>query len=232
LPGQEADRRILEEGRGAAKAGIADLYAARYQRGEFSSSDEIATYEHLMQRLRKQRDAVETALARLPPRPEFDVAALLDGELNAETWPQLPVARQRFLLELAVHQVWTFSTDIRLDNRVVIVWHGEEPPKPTGNRTNVRRDDGRLAVVLRHRADRQYPVVRYSVIHRSACSHVPYLPGEPRPEGRQNFDRVLLAEPTQLPPITELRPVKLCNHCRPKLPQEILGRFRLVNWGS
>jgi site-specific DNA recombinase len=232
LPDQEADRRILEEGREAAKVRIADLYAARYQRGEFSDLDEIATYEHLMQRLREQRDAVETALAKLPPRPEFDVATLLDGELNAETWPELPVARQRFLLELAVHQVWAFSTDTRLEDRAVIVWHGEKPPKPTGNHTNIRRDDGRLAVVIRHRTDRSYPVVRYSVIHRSVCSHVPYLPGEPRPEGRHDFDRVLLAEPTQLPPITEQRPVKLCSHCQPELPQETLARFRLVNWAS
>ena len=36
VPDQEADRGVLEEGREAAKARIADLYAARYQRGEFS----------------------------------------------------------------------------------------------------------------------------------------------------------------------------------------------------
>jgi DNA invertase Pin-like site-specific DNA recombinase len=226
------DQHILGEGREAAKARIADLYAARYQRGEFSSPDEIATYEHLMQRLRDQRDAAERALAKLPSCPELGVAALLDGELNAENWPELPVARQRFLLELAVHQVWTFSTDTRLEDRAVIVWHGEQPPEPTGNHMNVRRDDGRLAVVLRHRTDRPYPVVRYSVIHRSVCSHVPYLPGEPRPEGRQVSDRVLLAEPAQLPPITEQRPVKLCSHCRPELPQETIARFRLVTWAS
>jgi site-specific DNA recombinase len=43
VPDQEADRGILEEGREAAKARIADLYAARYQRGEFSTADELAT---------------------------------------------------------------------------------------------------------------------------------------------------------------------------------------------
>ena len=64
---------------------IADLYAARYQRGEFSIADELATYEHLMQQFREQRDAAEAALDRLPPRPEFDVATLLDGELSVET---------------------------------------------------------------------------------------------------------------------------------------------------
>jgi hypothetical protein len=94
-------------------------------------SDEIATYEHLMQRLREQRDAAEAALDRLPPRPELDVATLLDGELSVGTWPKLPVARQHFLLGLAVHHVRAFSTDMRLDDRAVVVWHGEKPPAPT-----------------------------------------------------------------------------------------------------
>jgi site-specific DNA recombinase len=67
LPDQEADRRILEETRDAAKARIADLYTARYERGEFSSRDEVATYENLMERLKGQRDAAEGALAKLPP---------------------------------------------------------------------------------------------------------------------------------------------------------------------
>jgi site-specific DNA recombinase len=232
LPDQEADRRILEEGREAAKARISDLYTARYQRGEFSSPDEIATYEHLMQRLREQRDAAEAALDRLPRRPEFDVATLLDRELSVETWPKLPVARQRFLLGLAVHQVWAFSTDMRLGDRAVVVWHGEKPPAPTGNLTNVRRDDGRLAVVIRHRADRPDPVVRYSVIHRSVCSNVPYLPSDDGSRRQQDSERVLLVQATELPPITQRRPVKLCGHCQPELPQEVLTTLRLVEWSS
>jgi site-specific DNA recombinase len=232
LPDQEADRRVLEDGREAAKARIADLYAARYQRGEFSSPDEIATYDHLMQRLREQRDAAEAALAKLPPRPELDAAALLDGELSMDTWPELLVARQRLILGLVVHQVWVFSTDMRLDDRVVVVWHGEEPPTPTGNLMNVRRDDGRLAVVIRHRADRPSHTVRYSVIHRSVCSHVPYLPGDSGSERDQRSERVLMAQAADLPPVTEQRPVKVCSHCRPELPQEILGRLRLVEWNN
>jgi hypothetical protein len=232
LPDQEPGRRILEKGKEATKARIADLYTARYQRGEFSSPDEIATYELLMQRLRKQRDIAEAALARLPPRPEFDVATLVDGELNVVTWPKLPVARQRFLFGLAVHQVWIFSTDKRLDDRVVVAWHREETPAPTGNLTNIRRDDGRLAVVIRHRTDRPYPVVRYSVIHRSVCSRVPYLPGDPGMEGRWDPERVLLARAAELPPVTAQRPVKIGGHCRPGLPQETVAGLRLVTWGS
>ena len=130
LPDQEADRWMLEEARDAAKARIADLYAARYQRGEFSAPDEVATYDKLIERLKRQRDAAETALAKLPPRPEFDVATLVDGELSLEVWSTLPLARQRFLLGLAVHQVRIYSSDVPIDERVFIVWHGEEPPMP------------------------------------------------------------------------------------------------------
>ena len=232
LPDQEADRRILEEGREATKARIADLYAARYQRGEFSSPDEVATYDRLLQQLRAQRDAAEAALDRLPPRPKLDVATLLGGELSVETWPRLPVARQRILLGLAVHQVWVFSTDMRLDDRVVVIWYGEEPPTPTGNLMDVRRDDGGLAVVIRHRGDRSYPVVRYSVIHRSVCSNLPYLPSADGRECKHDSKRVLLAQAAELPPITRRRPVKLCGQCRPELSPEILATLRLVEWNS
>jgi site-specific DNA recombinase len=130
LPGQEADRRILEEARDAAKARIADLYAARYGRGEFSAPDEVATYEKLMERLKGQRDTAEAELAKLPLRPAFDVAALVDGELSLEVWSTLPLPRQRFLLGLAVHQVWIYSSDVPINERVFVVWHGEEPPMP------------------------------------------------------------------------------------------------------
>jgi site-specific DNA recombinase len=128
LPDQEADRRILEEARDAAKARIADLYAGRYERGEFSASDEVAAYEKLMERLKGQRDVAEAALAKLPPRPEFDVGTLVDGELSLEVWSTLPLAHQRFLLGLAVHQVWIYSSDVPIDERVFVVWHGDEPP--------------------------------------------------------------------------------------------------------
>jgi hypothetical protein len=134
LPDQEADRRILEEARDAAKARIADLYAARYERGEFSTPDEIGSYEKLMERLKGQRDAAEAALAKLPPRPEFDVATLVDGELSLDVWSTLPIARQRFLLGLAVHQVWIYSPDVPMDERVLVVWHGDELPTPRGDR--------------------------------------------------------------------------------------------------
>ena len=130
LPDQEADRRNLEEARDAAKARIADLYAARYGRGEFATGEEIATYEKLLDQFKAQRDAAEVALAKLPPRPQFDVAMLVDGELSVGVWSTLPLARQRFLLSLAVHQVWIYSPDVALGERIIVVWHGQEPPTP------------------------------------------------------------------------------------------------------
>jgi site-specific DNA recombinase len=230
LPGQGADRRVLEAGRDAAKARVADLYAARYQRGEFTTPEELAVYERLMQRLREQRDAAEAALAKLPPLPEVDVATLLDGELSVETWRALPVARKRFLLGLTVHQVWIFSTDERLNDRIVVVWHGEEPPKPTGNRTNVRRDDGHLAAVVRYRSDLPHLVFFWG-IHRSVCSFVPYLPGDARSQAaQQGSAEVFLAEAAELPSITKRYPVKICKSCRPELPPEIVARLRVVPW--
>lgn len=71
-----------------------------------------------------------------------------------------------------------------------------------------------------------------SVIHRSVCSNVPYLPGDDGPRRQQDSERVLLVQATELPPVTQRRPVKLCGHCQPELPQEILTTLRLVEWSS
>jgi DNA invertase Pin-like site-specific DNA recombinase len=230
LPDQGAERRVLEAGRDASKARIADLYAARYQRGEFTSPEELVIYERLMQRLREQRDAAEAALAKLPPLPDFDAATLLDGELSVATWPALPIARKRFLLSLAVHQVWIFSTEERPEDRIRIVWHGEEPPKPSGNRTNLRRDDGRVAVVVKYRWDSPH-LVLFCGIHRSVCSHVPYLPRDGGSgTAQQGSGEVLLAKAVDLPSITKHHPVKICKSCRPQLPPEIVARLRVVSW--
>jgi hypothetical protein len=62
------------------------------------------------------------------------VATLVDGELSLDVWSTLPIARQRFLLGLAVHQVWIYSPDVPMDERVLVVWHGDELPTPRGDR--------------------------------------------------------------------------------------------------
>lgn len=100
----------------------------------------MAVFDSLRQRLRQQRDAAQAALDKLPPRPEFNVAELLTGELSMATWPTLPVVRQRFLLNLAVHQVWIYSADLPMDERVLIVWHRDQLPTP--RRSWMVRDQG------------------------------------------------------------------------------------------
>jgi hypothetical protein len=48
----------------------------------------------------------------------------------------------------------------------------------------------------------------------------------------KNSERVLLVQATELPPVTQRRPVKLCGHCQPELPLETLATLRLVEWKS
>jgi site-specific DNA recombinase len=219
VPDQETDRLVLEEGREAARARIADLYAARYERGEFSTPDELAMYERLMQRLREQRDAAEAALAKLPPRPEFDLAALLDGELSIEAWPTVPVARQRFLLSLAVHQVWVYSVDVPPQDRVILVAHGEQPPEPRRGHEDVPPDDGRLAVLFHHRGSRGTRSVRYCIVHRRGCKRLPYPPGDARWEAAyEGPGRTVLAQPAEVPRLTAGHPVRVCGDCRIESP--------------
>jgi hypothetical protein len=56
----------------------------------------------------------------------------------------------------------------------------------------------------------------------------PLHPNRPLPERRQDSERVLPAQATELPPVTRRRPVKLCGKCQPELRQEILATLRLV----
>jgi len=130
LPENEADRRVLEQAKDDTDARIADLYAARYERGEFHTAGELALYESMMRKLRDQRDAAEEALRKLGPRPTVDIGFLLDSELSEEGWKALPLVRQRDLLSLAIQGVWIYSADEPLDQRAVVVFHDEEPPRP------------------------------------------------------------------------------------------------------
>lgn len=98
------------------------------------------------------------------------------------------------------------------------MWHGEEPPEPL-HREDAGPDDGRLAVVYRYRDDvASHPLRRYT-IHRANCIKVPYKPGDAQSEAAyQGVAKVVLAEPGELPELTEEAPVKLCGRCRPELP--------------
>jgi site-specific DNA recombinase len=130
VPTEEADRRVLAQAKDDAQARIADLYTARYQRGEFQSAAELEVYESLMSRLRSQRDAAEAALGRLGPAPTIDIGALLESELSERGWIALPVARQRDLLKLAIRAVVVYNATEPLEDRFQILWYDEEPPEP------------------------------------------------------------------------------------------------------
>jgi hypothetical protein len=130
LPENEGVRRVLEQAKDDTAARIADLYAARYERGEFHTASELTLYESIMRKLRDQRDAAGEALRKLGPRPTVNIGFLLDTELSEEGWEALPLVRQRDLLRLAVQGVWIYSADEQLEQRAVVVFHGEEPPRP------------------------------------------------------------------------------------------------------
>jgi site-specific DNA recombinase len=136
LPENEADRRVLEQAKDDTDARIADLYAARYERGEFHTAEELALYESMMHKLRAQRDAAEEALRKLGPRPTVDIGFLLDTELSEEGWEMLPLVRQRDLLRLAIQGVWIYSADEPLDQRAVVVFHDDDPPRPRGEQAD------------------------------------------------------------------------------------------------
>lgn len=149
----------------------------------------------------------------------FDLAALLDGELSIEAWPSLSVARQRFLLSLAVHQVWAYSVDVPPQDRVVLVAHGEQSPEPRRGHEDVPPDDGRLAVLFHHRGPRGTRSVRYCIVHRRGCKRLPYPPGDARWEAAyEGPGRIVLAQPAEVPRLTAGHPVRVCGDCRIESP--------------
>jgi len=134
MPPGRVDRSTLEEKLRDAEAHLADLYEARYRRGEFDSSEDIVKYEASKGRLAEQRDAARDALAEFGPPPTFDLALLLKTELSSEAWPHLPLKRQRELLGLAISRVYVLPSEGRgwhatpAEDRVHPVWLNELDP--------------------------------------------------------------------------------------------------------
>ena len=128
VPRGHADRAILEEKLRNAETRLADLYEARYQRGEFDSPEDMVKYEASRGRLAEQRDAARDALAEFGPPPILDLALLLNTELSSEAWPHLPLQRQRELLGLAISRVYVLPSEGRgwhatpAEDRVHPVW--------------------------------------------------------------------------------------------------------------
>jgi len=142
LPEGETERRVLRQAIDDVEARLTDLYDARYLRHEFPESADLERYEVIRASLLEQRAAARAGLARLGPRAQMDIGALLDTEMTREAWAVSPLHRQRSLLQLAIQQVWIYNADhgrVPLADRVGIVWVGEDPPTP---RNVQRSDDG------------------------------------------------------------------------------------------
>lgn len=50
------------------------------------------------------------------------------------TWKRLPLAQCRVLLSHVLREVWVYSADVPVEDRIYIVWIGESPPLPRGQR--------------------------------------------------------------------------------------------------
>jgi len=131
VPEEEADRRVLQETADQADAALADLFQARYVRGEFPEAEDIAQYDQLRKRLLERRNAARQALDRLGPGPTVDVGALLETELSREAWERTTLHQKRSLLGLALTKVFVRGSDggqIPMRERVHVVWIGDDDP--------------------------------------------------------------------------------------------------------
>ena len=105
LVGDQEGRAELQSRRLAVRDRIIDLEEARYVRGEFARSDDVARWEALMGSLKAQRDASEDALRELGPPPDLDVGILLDTYLRRDAWDASPLNQRRELLRVATDRV-------------------------------------------------------------------------------------------------------------------------------
>lgn len=221
IPEEEADRRTLDRALAAVDRRIQDLYDDRYQRGLFETSEEIAEWERMIRTARAQRTAIKEKIESLGPVQQPNIGALLDTELTEEAWPKLPMPRQRDLLGLAVRAVWIYSTDLRMEDRIRIIYHDEEPPEPRGGTTQY--EDTGLCVATIYRYDTVSRTVLRHTIHRSVCSVPLYWSNNAQADPASQVPaRVVPAEPAELPRLVEGHPVKLCKRCRPEVPEEIV----------
>jgi DNA invertase Pin-like site-specific DNA recombinase len=129
MPEGEGERAVLQSRLEAVRARIVDLDEARYVRGEFSTPDDIARWNHMMERLKLQRDAVAQELDELGPPPDFDLASLR-ATYSEEVWDGMPLPQRRKWLQVAVAMVFVTSSKGRKPaaaDRVRVVLIGEEP---------------------------------------------------------------------------------------------------------
>jgi site-specific DNA recombinase len=129
MPEGEGERAILQGRLDAVRGRIVDLEEARYVRGEFANTDDIARWDGMMARLKVQRDAVLQELEELGPPPDFDLTTLR-ATYSSEVWDATPLPQRRRLLQVAVAKVLISSANRRklpAADRVRVVLVGEEP---------------------------------------------------------------------------------------------------------
>jgi site-specific DNA recombinase len=105
MTGDEGERAQLRSSRTAVRDRIVDLEEARYIRGEFAKSYEVARWEQMMERLKAQRDAIEDALHELGPPPDLEIGMLLETHLSRDAWDATPLAQRRELLQVATDRI-------------------------------------------------------------------------------------------------------------------------------
>jgi site-specific DNA recombinase len=129
MPEDEGERAVFQSRLDAVRARIVDLEEARYVRGDFTTSDDVARWDRMMERLKVQRDAVLQDLEELGPPPDFDLASLR-ASYDAEAWDETPLPQRRRLLRVAVAKVVITRPERRgapASDRVRVVLVGEEP---------------------------------------------------------------------------------------------------------
>ena len=129
MPEDQGERAVLQSRLDAVRARIVDLEEARYVRGDFTSDDDVARWDRMMERLKLQRDAVFQDLEELGPPPDFDLASLR-ASYDVEAWDETPLPQRRRLLRVAVAKVIVKRPARRgapASDRVRVVLVGEEP---------------------------------------------------------------------------------------------------------
>jgi site-specific DNA recombinase len=128
MPEGEGERAVLQSRLDAVRGRIVDLDEARYLRSEFTTPDDIARWERMMERLKLQRDAVVDEVEALGPPPDFNLDALR-ATYRHEVWDSTPMAQRRKWLQVAVARVVigpSHGGKISAADRVRVILVGEE----------------------------------------------------------------------------------------------------------
>jgi site-specific DNA recombinase len=129
MPEDEGERAILQSRLDSVRGRIVDLEEARYVKGEFTTSDDVARWDGMMARLKAQRAVLLEELEALGPPPDFDLNTLR-ASYEGEAWEAASLAERRRLLEIAIATVTiapAYRRQIPAKDRVRVFLAGEEP---------------------------------------------------------------------------------------------------------